>query len=91
MREDLRHSRENEEISTSVKEELERSAMDTVEEMGREKEKEKKRGKERGGGGGGGGWRGGDDGWKEVGRRGGTERVTGKQGGREHSLNRDKK
>ena len=39
----MRHSRENEEISTSVKEELERSAMDTVEEMGREKEKEKKK------------------------------------------------
>ena len=47
MREDLRHSRENEEISTSVKEELERSAMDTVEEMGREKEKEKKKERER--------------------------------------------
>ena len=43
----MRHSRENEEISTSVKEELERSAMDTVEEMGREKEKEKKKERER--------------------------------------------
>ena len=87
----MRHSRENEEISTSVKEELERSAMDTVEEMGREKEKEKKKERERKKGLGVEGWRGGDDGWKEVGRRGGTERVTGKQGGREHSLNRDKK
>ena len=43
MREDLRHSRENEEISTSVKEELERLAVDTVEEMWREKKKERDR------------------------------------------------
>ena len=79
----MRHSRENEEISTSVKEELERLAVDTVEEMWREKKKERQKG--------GVGWRGGDDAWKEVGRRGGTERAAGKQGGREHSLNRDKK